>query len=200
MAAENTSGEKRWVNYLRGLPSSQSKMREEVSAFSSRIRTLGIRCLKCDKIHEFGNILSQCPNCSSTQYTAENITAAQMTINCNRCAAVVMKSVKCDCGCVTPLNYRQLLKEAQPEKAGMCFVATAACGDPFATEVLLLSAFRDDILSRSRIGTAFVSLYYTLSPPVASVIAQSKMLRRAAMVMIVKPATSLVRLMWDRYY
>lgn len=91
--------------------------------------------------------------------------------------------------------YAEAIKESSG--GSKCFVATAACGDPFAPEVILLSAFRDDVLFQSRIGTAFVSLYYILSPPVASVIAQSKMLRRAAMVMIVKPATSLVRLIWD---
>src|ERR1022692_1901042 len=31
-------------------------------------------------------------------------------------------------------------------KKGMCFVATAACGDPFAPEVIALSAFRDEVL------------------------------------------------------
>ena len=83
--------------------------------------------------------------------------------------------------------------QSTPKSSGGCFVATAACGDPLAPEVILLSAFRDDVLSASRIGRVFVRLYYTVSPPVASVIARSGGLRRAAMVLLVRPAVRLVR-------
>lgn len=194
MEAENPGGEKKWIGYLAGMAGlSSSEMRQETLAFSTRIRQLGIKCLKCGRVHEFAKILSPCANCSSTEYRAENITGP-MTINCNRCAAMILDAVKCECGCVTPLNYRQLLKEAPAARAGMCFVATAACGDPFAPEVMVLSAFRDDVLSASGIGRAFIRLYYSVSPPVAAVIASSGALRRAAMVLIVKPAVRLVRL------
>jgi hypothetical protein len=82
---------------------------------------------------------------------------------------------------------------ATEAKSGGCFIATAACGNPFAPEVVFLSAFRDDGLLRSRIGTAFVNLYYAVSPPIAAVIARSNVLRRAAMASVVRPAASLVR-------
>ena len=80
----------------------------------------------------------------------------------------------------------------ETKKAGNCFIATAACGNPFAPEVRILSAFRDDVLVRSRIGAAFVRLYYTLSPPVAAVIARSASFQRVAMAMLVKPAARVV--------
>ncbi len=203
METGNTGDEKKWVGYLAGtLSMSSSDLRSEVLAFSTRIRSLGIRCLKCGKVHEFARILPPCSNCSSTQYRAEDITA-RMTINCNRCAAVVMESVKCECGCVTPLNYRQLLKEAEPKKAGMCFIATAACGDPFAPEVIVLSDFRDNVLLHSRCGRAFVHVYYTVSPPFAAVIAKFAVLRHAVMSLIVRPLARVVHARFtlaERFY
>jgi hypothetical protein len=78
------------------------------------------------------------------------------------------------------------------ESKGGCFIATAACGSPIAPEVIVLSAFRDDVLLRSRIGTVFVGLYYAVSPPIAAVIARSAALRRAAMACVVRPSASLV--------
>lgn len=74
-----------------------------------------------------------------------------------------------------------------------CFIATAACGDPFAPELIVLCAFRDDVLLQDRLGTTLVHLYYTLSRPIAAVIAQSGTLRRVAMIMVVKPAAWFVR-------
>jgi hypothetical protein len=79
-------------------------------------------------------------------------------------------------------------KRYSPNGDGPCFIATAACGDPFAPEVVALSAFRDDVLLRNRIGKAFVRLYYVVSPPIAAVIAQSGVLRSASMALVVRPA------------
>jgi len=76
---------------------------------------------------------------------------------------------------------------------GKCFVATAACGDLFAPEVIALSTFRDDVLLQHGIGRTFVRLYYIVSPPIAAMISRSTALRRAAMVLIVKPAVRLVQ-------
>jgi hypothetical protein len=83
-----------------------------------------------------------------------------------------------------------------PKSSGGCFVATAACGDPLAPDVILLSAFRDDVLLHNQVGRAFVRLYYTLSPPVAAVIARSETLRRAAMTCVVRPSVHFVESGW----
>jgi len=77
-------------------------------------------------------------------------------------------------------------------KSGGCFIATAACGDPFVPEVIVLSDFRDDVLLRSRIGAAFVRLYYAISPPIASMVVRSHLLRKAVMTLLVQPAVRLV--------
>ncbi len=54
---------------------------------------------------------------------------------------------------------------------GPCFIATAAYGTPMAEEIDILRQFRDQYLLTNAIGTAFVDLYYNISPPVADWIA-----------------------------
>jgi hypothetical protein len=65
-----------------------------------------------------------------------------------------------------------------------CFVATAAYGSPFESEVESLRRFRDDILLRSRAGAAFFERfyrqYYRVSPPLAAAIEREPALREAA--------------------
>jgi hypothetical protein len=84
-----------------------------------------------------------------------------------------------------------------PKSSGGCFVATAACGDPFAPEVITLSAFRDDILLQSPLGRVFVTLYYAVSPPIAAVLVQSQVLRRIALYTFVKPLAHTVATLRD---
>lgn len=90
-------------------------------------------------------------------------------------------------------HVKQHPAATKKEQKSGCFVATAASGDSFAPEVVVLSAFRDDVLLHNRVGKAFVRLYYAMSPPLAAVIARSVFLRRAAMGLIVRPAVQIVR-------
>jgi hypothetical protein len=80
---------------------------------------------------------------------------------------------------------------------GMCFIATAAYGSPLASEVLVLSRFRDDVLLRSKLGRSAVRLYYAISPPVASSIDESQRLKMVIRKMLV-PILFLVRKLMQR--
>lgn len=79
-------------------------------------------------------------------------------------------------------------------KSGSCFIATAACGDSLAPEVLFLSDFRDESLARQTTGLAFIRLYNLVSPPLAAVIARYGWMRSVALLVIVKPAVRIVRI------
>lgn len=58
-----------------------------------------------------------------------------------------------------------------------CFIATAAYGSYLDPHVLSLRRFRDDVLLATEPGRRFVDLYYSLSPPVADLIARHAPLR-----------------------
>jgi hypothetical protein len=55
-----------------------------------------------------------------------------------------------------------------------CFVATACYGYYNAPEVLVLRAFRDNILMQNFAGRLFVKVYYFISPPLAKFISKSE--------------------------
>lgn len=48
-----------------------------------------------------------------------------------------------------------------------CYIATAVYGDYNAPQTLVLRKFRDETLSNSNLGRAFIKVYYLLSPPLA---------------------------------
>ena len=55
-------------------------------------------------------------------------------------------------------------------EAGGCFIATAAYGSYLESHVNTLRSFRDQYLETNPLGSAFVSLYYKVSPPIADYI------------------------------
>lgn len=62
---------------------------------------------------------------------------------------------------------------------GGCFIATAAFGSSMQNEVLALRRFRDNYLAGSEAGRTFIKAYYRYSPPLAALIAKSRLLRTA---------------------
>ncbi len=65
-----------------------------------------------------------------------------------------------------------------------CFIATASYGSLFHPAVALLREFRDTCLQSSALGRQLVNIYYTVSPPIADVIASSEPLRLIVRIML----------------
>ncbi|MBW2405977.1 MAG: SBBP repeat-containing protein, partial [Deltaproteobacteria bacterium] len=61
--------------------------------------------------------------------------------------------------------------------SGSCFIATAAYGSPLASQIKVLSRFRDHFLLTNEIGLCFVRFYNTYSPPMADFIKKHDRLR-----------------------
>jgi len=69
-----------------------------------------------------------------------------------------------------------------------CFIATACYGSVMASEIIFLSAFRDQVMSKHKIGRLAVRLYYVFSPSLANVIAKRPTLKRICLRLAVGPA------------
>ena len=92
------------------------------------------------------------------------------------------------------IDARRLKDEIEnpPKKSG-CFIATAAYGSPLASEVIILSRYRDDVLLRSTPGAMFVALYYRASPAVAALIARAGFLRFVTRSLFLAPLLFLLK-------
>lgn len=81
-------------------------------------------------------------------------------------------------------RYGRLYLIAEPMRvkpiisSGICFVATAAYGSCHSPEVTVLRRWRDEVLMRDSLGRLAVNAYYRISPPIARMIANRKILRR----------------------
>lgn len=73
-------------------------------------------------------------------------------------------------------------QENQDVQGGFCFIATAAYGSYQEPHVQVLRQFRDEFLMTHAPGRLFVDVYYTISPPIASLIADHPWLRAATRI------------------
>ena len=73
---------------------------------------------------------------------------------------------------------------------GGCFIATAAYGSPLDSHVDTLRSFRDHYLETNPLGSAFVSLYYKISPPMADFIDKHPSLKPMVRVALI-PAVAM---------
>jgi hypothetical protein len=76
---------------------------------------------------------------------------------------------------------------------GYCFIATAAYGTETASQLNILREFRDHVLLKSILGSAFVETYYRLSPPVANFIARNDFLRAAVRTLLIDPVVNILQ-------
>ena len=68
--------------------------------------------------------------------------------------------------------YEYLQKQQKQNKA--CYIATMAYGNYDHPQVLKLRSFRDDTLSKSRLGTWLISKYYLYSPKLVRILQNKK--------------------------
>jgi len=184
--SQRSVGEANDDNYMLAYPRGAERL---------EVASIGIRCVKCPN-HVIP--LSPCSNCGGVAFMLSTDALNVTGLVCYLCRKG-FTSARCVCGCQNPIEAHTIMRlkakssGSAENKGGGCFIATAACGDSFAPEVVALSAFRDEVLLHSRNGRTFVRLYYAVSPGVAAVIARSIALRRAAMALIVRPAVRLLR-------
>lgn len=76
---------------------------------------------------------------------------------------------------------------------GSCFIATACYGNYDALEVLELRQFRDEKLLKSNIGKMFVGFYYFVSPPLATLISKSNILKSWTRKYFLEPIVTRLR-------
>lgn len=67
---------------------------------------------------------------------------------------------------------------------GGCFIASALYGSNMASEVRVLSDYRDRYLLSNEFGRKFVEVYYRVSPPVARFIEKQPVLRKLVRIQI----------------
>ena len=95
-------------------------------------------------------------------------------------------------GWIHPKDNLDELKELVEEEK-KCFIATACYNSALAQEVLLLCAFRDAVLQRSRCGRTFIRVYYQVSPPVADFLQLHECLRAIVRETAIAPIIAGVR-------
>lgn len=78
---------------------------------------------------------------------------------------------------VCPECGRYYFYDMETQRQG-CFIATAAYGTPFSKDINVLRRFRDSYLVHREWGEKIISMYYTLSPPIAKIIGKSEKLRK----------------------
>jgi subtilisin family serine protease len=76
-----------------------------------------------------------------------------------------------------PSEERRAVPTAGDGSVGLCFIATAAYGSAWHPHVASLRRFRDERLRPFATGRAAISLYETVSPPIAAFIAPHPSLR-----------------------
>jgi len=99
------------------------------------------------------------------------------------------------CGNTSTVTSAAITTDAQEfqQVEGFCFLATAAYGAAWVSQVQALRWFRDAYLKASPVGRDLVRFYYTYSPPMARVVSHQPVLRGMVRV-VLQPVADLARL------
>ena len=148
-----------------------------------------------DHLGTFVELLNLTWNWSSNEATAQNIFLfLNDLINCPFPHDHKLKML----GLFSPLvneiqskypNCR--LDEIKGDGCAACFIATAVMGDENDPNVVILRAYRDQVLLPSSLGRTFVKFYYRVSPPIANIISKSNILRKILLAILIQPAVFL---------
>jgi len=92
------------------------------------------------------------------------------------------------------MDSAKRIETLKAKKKSGCFIATAAYGTAECTDVMILQAFRDEVLQSSKIGAHLIQIYYSVSPTIANVISRSNAIKAMVRNLIVKPTSFFCRL------
>jgi predicted RNA-binding Zn-ribbon protein involved in translation (DUF1610 family) len=136
-----------------------------------------------------------CPNCRS--FVCRNCVKYKgffsTSLHCPKCDATLEKYAPYESrapeaeAAEGDVKTTQVVKEyyvETPKRSG-CFIATAAYGTPFASEIQTLRSFRDSFIVRSSLGKKSILFYYKVSPFIANRIRPSQKLRKIVRTLLV---------------
>jgi hypothetical protein len=72
------------------------------------------------------------------------------------------------------VNVKSQVEAAVKKQSGGCYIATMAYGDYDHSQVMILRRYRDEVLATRFLGRVFISVYYTMSPYLVSVLTNKK--------------------------
>ena len=81
---------------------------------------------------------------------------------------------------------------APPVKEG-CFIATACFGDKNAPEVIAFRNYRDVHLLKSKLGVAFITAYYAISPSIANFLSRHPLAANFTRLYLLTPLARIIR-------
>ena len=174
-----------------------------------------LRCstMACEKCGFPGNYI-QCAFCQekAVKYDAIKKTFTcdfHLSQKCTDCGKLISGNEKkifswASQGCTSPGGSKlccedcynrihSILQSHTHKSKSGCFIATATYGDINAYEVIFLTNYRNNVLLQSPLGRAFVKTYYMASPPIASVIKRSKILKHIVRYLFLAPVIAVIR-------
>ena len=120
-------------------------------------------CEVCGKKTPWSQIGGQCVSCNRRV--------------CTNCTVLFGGRVYC-------VDHAPRPPPPPPTSSSGCFIATAAYGTPFASEIQVLRKFRDNGLDKNRIGRILIKKYYQISPPIGQKISVSETRRKIVRLML----------------